>query len=960
MTSKHIDKLKDSHGNYASEKMPLNDSDSGSAHNDSDKPSIKKRKYSRGGCMECKRRKMKCDEGKPFCFNCTRLKKECIYQHKQKFRFENVNGDDEKANETDKHLTPMNIHSNPSDISTNESPPTNVQSIQTNPMFLQNAKHISLRYHNPIHNDSKVLAQNESNVRLQSKGSTSPNVPFPLLAYPTTQNMPMPQISYDKSIHVPFPEKHQSPYAEKSPYSDKSPYSEKSSYSEKTATIPYIEKPMFDKTILSYDEKSPLQQTNHEKSMHLDKKTTFKNAISDILTPTNPSPELTDPSLVNYDVNDVRNLFDEASLLVHDINDLLSLDISEQMIGMAPEKKSHSNHISSDIHSHQIYPESLSHQISSETRPSPYNLQTIQPHTGSTGSVTSECSTRLAGSETFENHNFRLEDLTSNITGTIEMPRPRDIPGTDVDVLVSNTDLINEVILRNNLSGPHVKYLSVLTTTDLSYHLYPFASSIESNEVVKLLLNYLVSCPYLLTSLLAISATFQYNQSGNKVHESSRNKYISLCIRLLSDAFAKTNSDDKRFGNILVSHIEKLVLTVLVLTSNFSATSDSSKDILSLWKTHLRGAKDLLINYESITSSETASFMSGGLALAKTWFFAMEALAGLCCSLGGTLMKKTKDRQNDTMSSTETDEELEDSNDRLFSDTGYFNKESNLEYHNALVRTRLMTSPRNTALTEFNLFTGFTVTNVKLMEEFTKALYIIRANSDIQISSTRIAKVMALIHEGRNVEIAPGVSKSTFIILKNTPAHPDFPINHKDKVVLPQSGYSKYVDIHGNVTYYSWFDYSEQVRINIMYIRLLCCKGLMHIPRKHRLVKELLRNTLDTAFFIRAKNSENYEKDKYNILAETANYYITNETFDNRTFMIQSSFRIAFTMAQDMLDFEKIEIFFLGLVKLGNGSSLSALDTLYRYRDIAMKNGGYEYDDDYEDEFPQKDILPFA
>ena len=949
MTSKHIDKLKDSYGDYVSEKMPLNDSDSGSAHNDSDKPSIKKRKYSRGGCMECKRRKMKCDEGKPFCFNCSRLKKECIYQHIQKFRFENVNGDDDKANEADKPPTPMNIHSNPSDISTKESPPTNIQSIPTNPMFLQNPKHISLRYHNPIHNDSKVLAQNESNVRLQAKIPMSPNVPFSLLAYPTTQHMPMPQIGYDKSIHVPFPEKHQSPYMEKSPYSDMSPYSEKSSYSEKTATIPYIEKPMFDKTILSYEEKSRLQLANHEKPMHLGKRTTFKNAISDILTPTNPSPELSDPSLENYDVNDVRNLFDEASLLVHDINDLLSLDIPEQMIGMAPEKKG----------SHQINsPESRSHPISLETRLSPYNLQTIQPHTGSTGSVMSEGSTRLAGSETFENHNFRLEDLTSNITGTVELPRPRDVPGTDVDVLVSNTDLINEVILRNNLSGPHVKYLSVLTTTDLSYHLYPFASSIESNEVVKLLLNYLVSCPYLLTSLLAISATFQYNQSGNKVHESSRSKYISLCIRLLSDAFAKTNSDDK--SNILVSHIEKLVLTVLVLTSNFSATSDSSKDILSLWKTHLRGAKDLLINYESITSSEAASSMSGGLALAKTWFFAMEALAGLCCSLGGTLMKKTKDRPNDTLSSTETDEESEDSNDRLFSDTGYFNKESNLEYHNALVRTRLMTSPRNTVLTEFNLFTGFTVTNVKLMEEFTKALYIIRANRDMQISSTRIAKVMALIHDGRNVEIAPGVSKSTFIIPKNTPAHPDFPINHKDKVVLPQSGYSKYVDVHGNVTYHSWFDYSEQVRINTMYIRLLCCKGLMHVLRKHRLVKELLRNTLDTAFFIRAKNSENSEKDKYNILAETANFYITNETFDNRTIMIQSSFRIAFTMAQDMLDFEKIEIFFLGLVKLGNGSSLSALDTLYRYRDIAMKNGGYEYDDDYDDEFPQKDILPFA
>lgn len=658
------------------------------------------------------------------------------------------------------------------------------------------------------------------------------------------------------------------------------------------------------------------------------KKTTFKNAISDILTPTNPSPEIG----LSYDVKDVRNLFDEASLLVHDINDLLSVDVSEPLA--LPEKK------------HSIH-----------DRP-PYNIQTIDPSSRSTGSVTSE-SGRLAVSETFENHNFHLEDLTNKITGSVH---PNDIPGSDVDVLVSNTDLISEVILRNNLNGPHVKYLSVLTTTDLSYHLHPFASSIESNEVVKLLLKYLVCCPYLLTSLLAISATFQYNQSGNKVHESSRNKYISLCIRLLSDAFAKTNSADKQIGNILVKDVEKLVLTVLVLTSNFSATSDSSNDnILNLWKTHLRGAKDLLINYESITTSESASNMSGGLALAKTWFFAMEVLAGLSCSLGGTLMKNTKEKQSDTLSSTETDEEFEDSNDRLFTETGYFNKESNLEYHNALVRTRLMTSPRNTALKEFNLFTGFTVTNVKLMEEFTKVLYILRANSDIQISSNRIAKVMSLIHEGRNVDIAPGVSKTTFIIPRNTPAHPDFPINHKDKVVLPQSGYSKYMDVHGNVTYYSWFDYSEQVRINTIYARLLCSKGLLHLPRNHRLVKELVRKILDYTFFIQSKDSENYEKDKQNILAETANYYITKETFDNRTIMVQSSFRMALRLAREQLDFEKLEIFFSGLVNLGNGSSLSALDALYRLRDIAIKtNGGYEYDDEYDDECAFKDILPFA
>lgn len=38
-----------------------------------------KRGYSRGGCRECKRRKIKCDETKPSCQQCTRLQKECAY-----------------------------------------------------------------------------------------------------------------------------------------------------------------------------------------------------------------------------------------------------------------------------------------------------------------------------------------------------------------------------------------------------------------------------------------------------------------------------------------------------------------------------------------------------------------------------------------------------------------------------------------------------------------------------------------------------------------------------------------------------------------------------------------------------------------------------------------------------------------------------------------------------------------
>lgn len=38
-----------------------------------------RRKYSRNGCTECKRRRMKCDETKPTCWQCSRLNRDCVY-----------------------------------------------------------------------------------------------------------------------------------------------------------------------------------------------------------------------------------------------------------------------------------------------------------------------------------------------------------------------------------------------------------------------------------------------------------------------------------------------------------------------------------------------------------------------------------------------------------------------------------------------------------------------------------------------------------------------------------------------------------------------------------------------------------------------------------------------------------------------------------------------------------------
>ncbi|CUM66505.1 uncharacterized protein PRCAT00004171001 [Priceomyces carsonii] len=45
----------------------------------------KKRHYSRLGCLECKKRRLKCDEIKPKCTHCVKYLKQCLYLHPVKF-----------------------------------------------------------------------------------------------------------------------------------------------------------------------------------------------------------------------------------------------------------------------------------------------------------------------------------------------------------------------------------------------------------------------------------------------------------------------------------------------------------------------------------------------------------------------------------------------------------------------------------------------------------------------------------------------------------------------------------------------------------------------------------------------------------------------------------------------------------------------------------------------------------
>lgn len=342
----------------------------------------------------------------------------------------------------------------------------------------------------------------------------------------------------------------------------------------------------------------------------------------------------------------LRDIFDEASLFVNDLNELVSLDITD-----LPTNSKH------------------------DAAPSMNAVSGGRGGSGDTASVYSNFST-----DSQEAHTFHLDEFTNLIgnhyqhasgstSPVLQLSRNRDIKRQDFEV--SNSSLVQQTIQKNNLSGPHASYLQILTNTELSYHMYPFASSVESNEVVHILLEYLIHCPYLLTLLLAISATLQYNQTGKLIHDLSRQKYVSACLTLLSKEF---NTSGEGKNNVtLANGIERLLLTVLVLTTNFTASankddygrdnSNNNKDgILNSWKTHLKGAKDLLIRYSNVKSqSKDVTGVSPGLAVAKIWFFAIECLAGLMSPMGGSLTRRNlgDNRENP------------DGKYKLFEDTGF-------------------------------------------------------------------------------------------------------------------------------------------------------------------------------------------------------------------------------------------------------------------------------------------------
>lgn len=549
-------------------------------------------------------------------------------------------------------------------------------------------------------------------------------------------------------------------------------------------------------------------------------------------------------------IADIQKLFDEASGLVNDINHLLGPGVPEMWNGSIRSLSS------VDVLANEV----------------------VEP----TYSVGSRAST-FDVTNPEELDSLRMEEFASRSHSDSR------VSSTDF-IVFSNTQLIGRCVAENSLKEPHIKYLKTLTTTELSYHLYPFASLIESNEVIKILLTYLVKCPYLLASLLAFSATFQFDQNGKTIHDNARQIYIMECFNSLNAAFTENSVS----GNLklFTSNIEKLLLTVLILSSYFTATNFNLDDnVLTSWKEHLRGARDLLSHYGKIPleSRESQNHpMSAGLALAKCWFFAIESSAAVHSITGGSLAK-IREKVSIGLEEDKMPYDLfnlpDDNQRSIYWESGVFDAKIPPEYNAALQGANMICS--SPLASEFNLFWGFTSRTVQVYLLYSSMTDSIRSGGCKKVPISWIIHSFRLIDECALESIVPEAERRSFEIPKTSRGHPEYS-GLNSKLIFPDSCYVSDTDESGETVVYSWFDASHQLHLENILVKLMVQKSFLSFPRSHPHVQEELNRLFSAFFFIKRKASPAYRTEKDNIIVESDNYYLCKPSFDNRCVMIQS------------------------------------------------------------------------
>lgn len=475
----------------------------------------------------------------------------------------------------------------------------------------------------------------------------------------------------------------------------------------------------------------------------------------------------------------------------------------------------------------------------------------------------------------------------------------------------SNEDLLERVNQTYRLSSEELEYFRLVVCKELVLFMYPFAPTTKDNKIMHVLLEYLLMFKYLVHALIALGASCLFTITKNSKHDRNQKRATAICMKLLVQAFTDLGDNEES-----LRHIEGLILTVLILTLLFSDISivDASTVPVS-WISHLNKARSLLIKYRSVKQQiQNHQPDSPGITIAKLIFFEFDWIS----KLGLPTSQITKGSIRDI---------------HLLVDSPQIGHESFVQQ--TMLRKLGVLIPPTSTHTGFNLFS--TITNEVSLSLF-KLLDVIANLNDgnqKQASPEEIGDIMALIHNVSLQQIIPNLSaENQFLIPHENPAHPDF-TDLSRKIILPSSAYAKDTDDVNDIKYYSYCDLIHRSHYLVLNLKAYTSPGIIHLPRSHTMIKRLVDQTLKLMFFLKRKSDPCYDQNL--VVVELEHYWLSKSLFDFRAIMMQLPFRMTVDLTDNEDDFEKLDLFFRGLVKFGGGSGIQAVARARQNREAARK-----------------------
>lgn len=529
--------------------------------------------YSKKGCRECKRRKIKCDEGKPSCWQCERLNKVCSYPEagervlrvsKKLINRDTLAKSDIKTEATDSDRSESDhTYEEPPQGYQNHSPKQQIQ-LNHHHTLLNHLIHLQ-NHHNHQNNHQNHHQNHQNHHHLYYQHLNYPlQPPPPPIPIPSSQSFYLGEGSAIRhpsngAVTLPPPIPSRIP-----PIFPQSPAGGSESLhryppSSILNLLNDAKSPAVENGVTKpYSSPETIKSQSHESPTH---STTFN-------TPHPNVNEFSAPTALSSISNDSMMLLgsDNYQFFNQEDLNLLASDLNNIVNAMMFESN---------------FDNSKAAAADPGPTPSPAK-EILAPKTNG----------RRQGPD----------------------PVPKNIPFNYIDVTKSHEKLYLE------------EFYNEFANVILPFNSYDKSLQCYLNPARDILLKCASQESFLLAAIFAQGAKSSFNKNNLPEDEEAYCSYLSKCLKLLGPALGVDPSTKDK--NSLTSNIEAVLLTVLLLTSSNASNTKQN------WRPHLRGAKDLLIKN---TASKARFRNSKILVFCKFWYMSIEILAGLSSKLGGTL-----------------------------------------------------------------------------------------------------------------------------------------------------------------------------------------------------------------------------------------------------------------------------------------------------------------------------------